>query len=99
MIDLRPGEAAKTPQFVQHFRSMTDSICCNRPKFDYHASLRSLLADDSQCGLEGALETRMMPSRGWLISRMTNIAADIETAQVTNAMTEVELSGASSPGR
>ncbi len=54
MIDFRPDEATKTPQFFQHFRSMTDSICCNRPKFDYHDSLlRSLLADDRQCGLKG----------------------------------------------
>ena len=29
MIDFRPGETTKAPQFVQHFRSMTDGICCN----------------------------------------------------------------------
>lgn len=34
---------------------------------------------------------------GWLNSRIRNMAADIEMAQVTSAMTEVELSGARSP--
>ena len=53
------------------------------------STLKSYLLMTASAASRGALETLISPSSGWFISRIRKTAADIESAQVSNAMTEV----------